>query len=383
MFTSLDPSAEFWDFEFGEARVIARPDVHGLFLLNETATFIWRHHGKGVSADSLARLFSREFSIPMSQAAHDIEATLTGWSSGLLSNLLSTTEIPAGVRTAESSFRARFSRNYSLGQICVGLAAGDEEIAAEIEPRLAHLECGDQSCAVTFQLLKDNDRIKLIKDGMFLAEAPEVNAARAILFLELTGVAHPEADWLTALHAGACGTSAACVIMPADTNAGKTTLTAALMHSGLHFLSDDSAAIDRHTLRVAPMPFALMVREGSWPILASRFPELVSAPIFERNGWRVRFLAPPENKLGAGVPAKCLLFIEYRPGAPTSLESLTPFEGLLRLQKSGFWVPHNRESLAAFLSWIQSIPAYHAVYSDLDEATALVHRLLADVPIAE
>jgi Coenzyme PQQ synthesis protein D (PqqD) len=378
----LSSSQVFWQFPVEEALVLARPEIQGLFLLNSTSKQIWLAYEQGVSVHSLAQQFSADFDIPVSQAAHDIHSTLDSWSKFFLIEKEEPNAEPATFQSF-ADLKPSFIGHYRLNGKQLRLEIADEAFVEEMVPRLAHLASTKQPPAITFQVVRINGRLSLFSDGHFFAEEPEASAARAVLLQEIARAAQPTTDWLALLHAGACGTDASCVIMPADTNVGKTTLTAALVHSGLHFLSDDSAAIDRNTMRVAPMPFALMVREGSWPVLNSRFPELASAPIYERNGWRVRFLAPPENKLGSGVPAKCLLFIEYRPGAATSLEPLTAFESLLRLQKSGFWVPHDRDSIGAFLSWMQSIPAYYAVYSDLDEATVLVHRLLADAPVAE
>jgi hypothetical protein len=379
--TQFSSPIEFWQFPLEEALVLARPEIQGLFLLNPTSKKIWFAYQRGVPVHSLAQQFAVEFDIPVSQAAHDIHSTLDIWSKGLLLGKGPVVESP--VFSSFANHKPSFIGHYRLNGKQFQLEIADEAFVEEIVPRLAHLVSVNWPPTATFQVARIGGQLKLFNDGNFFAEESEPSAARAVLLQELARVAEPGSDWLTILHAGACGTETGCVIIPAETNVGKTTLTAALMHSRLYFLSDDSAAIDRNTMRVAPMPFALMVREGSWSVLNSRFPELASAPIFERNGWRVRFLAPPENALGSGVPAKCLLFIEYRRGAVTSLEPLTAFESLLRLQKSGFWVPHDRDSIAVFLSWIQSIPAYQAVYSDLDEATALVHRLLSDVPVTE
>jgi hypothetical protein len=384
LFQTLVASSVFWEFPFGEALVLARADLQGLFLLNYTSRLIWSATNQGVPVHSLAQQFSVDFNIPVSHAAHDIQATLDSWSTGLFSRFSSPITPDVHTLTPSLNFRPCFVGDYLLSGKQFRLEVADREFAEEISPRLAHLQSDTQIPGVTIQVARLDGRLKLFNNGVFFAEELEVNAARAVLLQELAQAAQPDADWLTILHAGACGTDTACVVMPADTNVGKTTLTAALMHSGLQFFSDDSAAFDRHTMRVAPMPFALMIREGSWPVLASRFPELASAPVLERNGCNVRFLAPPNSQPSAGVPAKCLLFIEFKPGAATVLEPLTPFESLLRLQKSGFWVAHDRDSIGTFLSWLQSIPAYQAVYSDLDEATALVHRLLSEsLPVAE
>jgi hypothetical protein len=190
-------------------------------------------------------------------------------------------------------------------------------------------------------------------------------------------LARPGTDWLAILHAAACGTADRCVILPAATNSGKSTLTAALMHSGLHVFSDDSAAIDRQTRQVVSLPFALMVRKGSWPVLAPYFPELNSTPIFFRNGDYVRFLQPPLDPTIGSASAQCLLFVRYEPGAPAQIRPLTAFENLLELQKSGFWVPHQRDTIAQFVSLVQSLPGFQITYSELPDAISLVHRLLS------
>jgi len=369
---SVPSSVEFWEFPIGEALVLARPDVQGLFLLNSTSRLIWSALRLGVTVESLARQFTAEFDIPHSQAVRDIAATIDSWREDLLSTAPPT---QSSVPYLPSTFSPCFVGNYRLGAKQFRLEVNDQDFADEIAPRLAHLHSDTASPGIHFQVLRVGGQLKLLTDGVLFGEELEANAARAVLLQEISRVAQPGAEWLAILHAGACGAGTDCVIMPAETNVGKTTLTAALMHSGLRFLSDDSAAIDRRTLQVAVMPFALMLREGSWPVLASRFPELAAVPILERSGYNVRFLAPPTNNQLPAVP-KCLLFIEFRPDAVTTLNPLTPFESLLRLQKTGFWVAHDRVSIASFLSWIQSIPSYRATYSDLSEATALVRGLL-------
>jgi hypothetical protein len=149
------------------------------------------------------------------------------------------------------------------------------------------------------------------------------------------------------------------------------------MHSGMYVLSDDSAAIDRQTAQVVSLPFALMLREGSWPILSSYIPELHAAPTFYRNGDYVRFLPPHDHRMIGAAPAQCLLFAHYQPGIPAQVRTLTTLEALLTLQQSGFWVPHDRESIAQFLCWLQSLPAHQLTYSNLSDAIPHVHRLLA------
>ena len=79
--------------------------------------------------------------------------------------------------------------------------------------------------------------------------------------------------------------------MPADSGSGKSTLTAALVHAGLRYFSDDVVPLD-HGLRIRPMPLGISLKEGSWPVLAARYPELgdsaglprPAAPLFADRG---------------------------------------------------------------------------------------------------
>ncbi len=123
-------------------------------------------------------------------------------------------------------------------------------------------------------------------------------------------------------------------------------------------------------------PFSLMVREGSWPVLMPRFPELAGARVISHSGTDVRFLAPRWNGEAASASVSAIVFSRYEPGSVTQLEPLETFETLLRLQESGFWVEHERESVAEFLKWLASKPSYSLSYSDMDEAVERCRSLL-------
>ena len=377
----LQPPPEFfWNFEITgvpsdqSTMVVSRPDIHGLFVLNPAARSIWTSLQRGGTRESIIADLTSQFGISPSRAAADVEATLESWSQSLLSPVQET-ESPAQP-TLPPSIKDSFTCDYAIGEKHFRLLVDDPEFVEEIVPRLAHLNADPKPPDVTFRVSRHQNQFQVFSGRSCIGVEPEVGVARTILLQEMARLSRPETDWLAILHAGVCGTSTDCVIMPAATNSGKSTLAAALMHSGLHLYSDDSAALDRRTMHVVSLPFALMLREGSWPTLAPYFPELASAPALERNGDNVRFLAPSLSHSVQTATPKCLLFPEFSPGAPTEIHSLTPFETLLGLQKSGFWVPHNRQSIRTFLSWVQSLPAYQMTYSDLTEAVPAVHGLI-------
>jgi hypothetical protein len=149
------------------------------------------------------------------------------------------------------------------------------------------------------------------------------------------------------------------------------------MAGGFFCYSEDSAVLDGQ-FKLSGMPFPLMLRESSWPVLDSRFTSFMdSTCVHKRWGSNVRFL--PSNLPAHCSPAvapEALVFVDYQPGAATRLQPLTPFEALIALQQGGFWVEHTRESIAAFLAWIDRLDGYKLTYSVLDEAFDAVSGLL-------
>ncbi len=365
-----------WEFPIGDSLVVARADVQGLFLLNASARVIWRFLRSELRRDELIARFSSHFGIPLELAADDVEATLRDWCAGLLASERNTLE-PVVLSLPSLGTVGSFSQDYLLNSSRFRLVLEDEDLVDEITPRLKVLETHSGPPDVTFCLARQTDSIAIFKGADCIGVEETVTAARAVLLQEMVRVSGTGRDWLTILHAGAYGTPSHCILLAAASHSGKSTLAAALMHSGLSLFSDDSAAIERATGKVAAMPFALMLREGSWPVLQSRFPELLDAPAVLRYGQNVRFLSPviaePE---AASASVKSLVFIEFKPGAKTTLVTVGGFERLLLLQESGFWVPHDRESIADFLAWIASLPSYSLTYSDLNEAVKVIRELI-------
>ena len=365
-----------WEFPGKDYLVLVRRDIEGLYLLNSTSALIWRSLQEGASCEVIAEQFVSRFGIPFSAAFADVGAMLAAWSD-LLRGSRATVPPPSTSPTAHPNSTFSIVRDYKLNTSIVRLIIADQEAAEEITPRLQGLRVAHSSTPdFTFHVFRERNLVWVSRDGVPLAGEPHVNAIRTILLQEIARLSYSGQDFLAVLHAGACGTESACVVLAAPTNSGKTTLTAALMNSGLHFLSDDMTAIDRTTMRIVPMPFALMVREGSWSVLRSTSPELDAAPILQRSGHKIRYLHPKAYSPSLNPLARHLVFNRFQPGSSTSLERITDFECLAHLKESGFWVAHDKESISLFLNWVQSVPSYRLTYSDLSGAVSEIHKLL-------
>jgi hypothetical protein len=128
------------------------------------------------------------------------------------------------------------------------------------------------------------------------------------------------------------------------------------------------------------MPFPIMLRSGSWPLIEDRFPAFRDAPVYRRWETDVRFLTPA---LANGpAPASALVFIRHAPAGETQLAELSVLDSLVALQRSGFWVEHTRQTIERFLRWLAGIRRYSLRYARLEEAEGIIVDLVARAPAA-
>ena len=368
---------DVWEFPIDDFLVLARPEVSGLYILSPTARLIWEIFKTGAPLAELVREFAFACDIPNEVAARDVSRTLDEWQSGVLSgrhNSSTCSDVPAEVPA--SSGAAFFTRDCLIQGKKVRVILETSQLADEIGPRLESLPPTPSAPDLTFRVVEVSDGFRIFCDGFCVGSEEAITAVRGVLLQEIVRTCRAR-DCLAVFHAGACGSDSRCVVFPAGTQSGKTTLAAVLMKTGMTFYSDDSVLLERDTLSVPLMPFSLMVREGSWRVLSPRFPELRDAPVVSRYGQRVRFLHPVGMKQnGVCEQVGAIVFVQYEPNAANRISALGPMQSLLRLQESGFWVAHDEHSIRAFLNWIQSTPSFTLSYSDVDQAAAIIHRLI-------
>ncbi len=354
--------------------MLVRPDVRGLFLLNTVAAEIWEAFKLHLSVGAIASRLEEIYGISYDLALSDVNRTIQDWRDSLLvarpPERLS--DVP---RLFEDNRYSAIDCRLHGKHFRILLTVGD--LVDEIAPRLESLRVPPSPPDITIRLVEVDECVQLFLGEDFLEAAEDSAAARTILLQEMVRVSVTDGQFLAVLHAGACGFESRCVIFPASTHSGKTTLGAALMFSGLTLYADDSVCLDRETLRVAPAPFALMIREGSWPLISARLPAFDSLPTYNRYGQNVKFLPPTIQPDLAGAAASALVFSRWQASAETTITSLNTFEALMRLKDSGFWLAPDREGIRKFLDFLQSLPIYEMTYSDIDEAMAFVKQLVS------
>ena len=365
---------EFWEFDVEGGGVVARPDVQGLFLLNSTALAIWHQLRRGALPEATAGKLASAFGISFDVALRDVRAAVRDWQQGLLADAPpALSSRPTGVPSA--GHEIAFDCHLQDTSFRIFLSSSD--LADEILPRLESLRVPAlDSPDVTFRLVHVENRVYICRDGELVSVEDHPTFARIVLLNEIVRLSGSSRDFLAILHAGACGSASNCLIFPAATHSGKTTLAAILMASGLMLYADDSVALQREDLKVPAMPFALMVRQGSWPIISARFPAFRNLPIYNRYGETVKFLQPGRQVANSVAQGCAVVFSQWEADAKTRSKSLTTFDALVRLKDSGFWLAHDRDSIKNFLAWLQQLPVFELVYSDVDDAVIFLKDVL-------
>ena len=375
---SVSIPTDIWEFSIQGGLVLARPELQALFILNRSASALWSLLKEQIPPEAVVSAYSSLYSLPTETAAADIQTTLSAWQDELLSNKHFASSDPPRPIAPPPSFP--FSTDYLINSTPFRVRIGDYELVEEIAPRLAALAAPPsiQPPRDCFDIFDDHGQIAILWNGELLGAEASASAARAVLLPEIVRVCYPGKEWLSVLHAGACGSDHECVLFAASTHSGKTTLAAALLYSDLNLFCDDSAALDATSFELSAMPFALMLRQGSWAPLRSRYPQIDAIPAVLRYGQKVKFLSPEAGQWPASsARVISLLFTKYVFGAPTVRTPLPPFEALVRLRESGFWVVHRQEPIKRFLNWIQTVPASTLTYSNLDEAIDEIRKFIS------
>jgi hypothetical protein len=288
-------------------------------------------------------------------------------------------------------------RRYRLGDLGARIAYASPEVGDALGAALGHLETGPDAHpraesgsapavapAIALDIVAEDGGYAVVCNGHCAAASLALDEIAPVVQRELLIEAYERSGCLVGIHAGAVASDDRCILLPGCPGSGKTTLTAALMHAGFAYLTDELALImprgRRHVLR--PLPVGLGLKQGAWSVLASRFPAVATLPThFQADGTAVRYLLP-ERALSAPVPehrASVIVFPEYKAGEQTRLLPLSSAAALHRLSVAGFALSGDTtpELVQALIDWIQPLPCYVLRVGQLDAGVALLKGMLA------
>jgi hypothetical protein len=224
-------------------------------------------------------------------------------------------------------------------------------------------------------------RSNIYRDGVPIGSAARLSGLAPMVKGALWQTAVNGHEFLFYIHAGVVGTGENCILLPAAAGSGKSSLTAALTHSGFRYFSDEVALINRGTFQVPPMPLAICTKNTGWELMARYYPNIHALPVHIREDDKmVRYIPPPAG-VACQSPASVshIFFPRYDAAATNELKPIARSEALGRLMAECMALrePLNQTNAQELVQWIGGIDCYSLTFSSLDEAVALIKEVAA------
>jgi len=364
--------------------------------LNESAAFIFRALQRGAAVKEVERAIASEGLVAISESGGWVRTTIDAFrSQGMLADQsVPEREIARNDDGAFATHRVAgmpeyellkhvTERRYQLLDTSAVVRFAHLAQVRLVESVIGHLATTRLSANTILieihgRVLENGHmRSDVYCDGEAVGFAPRLSMLAPIVKAALWQKAINAYDFLFYLHAGVLGLGTSCLLLPASAGSGKSSLTAALTRSGLDYLSDEVALLERTTFRVPPMPFAICVKNTGWEVIAPHYADFDKFPIHDReDGKRVRYIPPPATVPAGALPVSHIIFPRFQPEGPTALVPLARSAALGRLMEECVALRQrlDRETVDRLVRWMAGLQCFALSFSALDDAVRLIRR---------
>ena len=185
------------------------------------------------------------------------------------------------------------------------------------------------------------------------------------------------------IHAGVIERNGFAAILPAPPGSGKSTLTAALIQRGWRLCSDELTLIDPATTRVVALARPVNLKNNSIDVIRAFEPSTVFGPECpDTHKGRVAHLRPPLDSVaraGDGAKPRWVIFPQWSPGAPLTMQALPRAEAFIQLAENAFnYSMLGETGFHTLANTIDGSDCMKLHYSSLDDAVTAFERLASD-----
>jgi hypothetical protein len=255
---------------------------------------------------------------------------------------------------------------------------GHATLAATLEPLLAALPPAEGACArwVIEPAPNDVRQWRFAVDGAGIATtAPEHLVGVVVHTLNRRAVESWEG---VACHAGGVSRDGLGVLLPADMESGKSTLTTGLVRAGFDYFSDEAVGFRPGSPVMVPYPKAISLDPGSWFL----FPDLEPRADFATDAYRAKqWQVPPgairTDPVAAPCPVRLVVFPRYVDDGATALTPMSRAEAVVELAKNTFGFDAKpRAALEDLAHLARASECFRLDVADLGEAVTIVESLV-------
>jgi HprK-related kinase A len=185
------------------------------------------------------------------------------------------------------------------------------------------------------------------------------------------------------VHAAVVERGGRAAIMPAPPGSGKSTLCAALSWRGWRLLSDEMAVFSFDDGTIVPNPRPVSLKNKAIKAIAAYEPRAQFSPIYTGTPkGDVAYMRPPADAIARfkeSVVPGLIIAPQYHEGVQASVKRMDRMEGLRWLIDNALnYSSMLRMGFDIFTGIAERCGFYILTYSDLDEAVAVMNRLLEE-----
>jgi HprK-related kinase A len=182
------------------------------------------------------------------------------------------------------------------------------------------------------------------------------------------------------IHGAVLERNGRALLLPGSPGAGKSTLCAALAHSGWRLLSDELTLADLDGARIHPLPRPFSLKNRSISILKAYAPgACFTDPVHDTVKGSVALMRAPRDSVARAQEValpRWVVFPHYMEGSPTDLQPLSRAKAFMRLAEQGFnYGILGKAGFEALGTLVEGCACHEFRYSRLDEAVALLGAL--------
>lgn len=184
------------------------------------------------------------------------------------------------------------------------------------------------------------------------------------------------------IHAAVVERKGLALILPAPPGSGKSTLCAALVHSGWRLLSDELTMVSLQDGRIHPLCRPVSLKNASIDVIGRFAPAAVFSRISHETAkgsvTHMRVLTEHLAQMHVPAAARWVVFPRYEAGASTTLAARSRAESMVELARNAFnFAVLGRPGFERLGDVIEGCDCYDFRYSRLPEAIAAFDALAA------
>lgn len=193
------------------------------------------------------------------------------------------------------------------------------------------------------------------------------------------------ANHLLMLHTAVVERNGRALILPAWPGHGKSTLCAALVHSGWRLFCDEFGLVRPEDGALLPLPRLIPLKNESIEVIRSFAPNAHIGPSFHgtRKGTIAHVRPPTESveRMHETARPGWFVFPRWVAGSPLRLEPMLKSEAFLMVATNAFnYEVLGQTSFELVGQMVNDCDCYSLIYSDLDEALKALDELTRTTP---